>query len=258
MINVNIDDIAQTLHVTEWDWVAVSIALSSFIVAIISIIIAIKTLHSQRQTEKNTMPIMNNNIQEMLVKEMIRDIFDGYLRLTAIKFSLEEMNYNSYPFEEKILELKIPADILHVDLYYNEIDKYRCLQGLANMIQQYNLRIDLLYEKLKSVNIPSDFVKVTMDNLLYRNAQIANTWWYVMTLMFRYSDKMKSSIFEDILQYWEESPNDDIEYKYFNKNNVYLKFIKNSDIGNKLLAFMIYRTDSFKEEVKKRMIPKCI
>ena len=258
MINMDIDSIAQTLHVTTWDWVAVCIALSSFIVAIMSIIIAIKTLHSQRQTEKNTMPIMNNNIQEMLLKEMIRDVFDGYLRMTAINLSLGEMNYNSYPTEEKILELKIPTNMLHIDLYYNEIDKYHCLKGLANMIQQYNLRIDLLYEKLKSVNIPSDFVKETMDNLLYRNAQIANTWWYVMTLMFRYSDKMKSLVFEDILQYWEECPNDDIEYKYFNKNNVYLKFIKNSDIRNRFLAFMIYRTDSFKEEVKKRMIPKHI
>ena len=94
-----IKEFAEWLSLTDWDWIAVSVALFSLLVAYLSLVVAKRTLKSQRQTEQNTMPIINIGIQKFLLDEFILKLLDGHIRLTALWNVLEKENYSKYPSE---------------------------------------------------------------------------------------------------------------------------------------------------------------
>lgn len=64
-------EIASELGLDKWDWFAIIISSVSLIIALVSVTIAVKTLSSQRKTEKNTQPIMNIEIQEFLLGQKL-------------------------------------------------------------------------------------------------------------------------------------------------------------------------------------------
>lgn len=252
-----IETIAKFLHVTPWDWIALCFALFSFCVAIWSLAIAKKTLRSQRQTEQNTMPIMTTSIQEFLLCEIIIKVLDGYLRLTALKHVLDEAKYSSYPSEEKLQDLKIASDSIHVDLYYNDVMKYRCLQGLNDMVKAYNTRIDVINNHLKEDKIPVAVLQNGMDRILCRNRRIASIWGMVMSIVYGYDDKKKQAIFDDIVnKSLPELEQQKIEASFYMSDDIYTKFCDTSEKREELLKFMNTLTLSLAEEFRAIMIPK--
>lgn len=113
-----IKEFAEWLDLTIWDWIAVAVSFCSLLVAVLSFIIARQTLKSQRQTEKNTMPIINVGIQELLLNELILKLLDGHIRITALWYLLNEKKYVFYPSEHILEKIHIPIDTIHVDLFY--------------------------------------------------------------------------------------------------------------------------------------------
>jgi hypothetical protein len=252
-----IKEFAEWLDLTIWDWIAVSVSLCSLMVAILSFVIARLTLKSQRQTEKNTMPIINIDIQQFLLDEFILRLLDGHIRLTALWYVLEKENYSKYPSEQILKKIQIPIDTIHTELFYNNPSHYRMMQGLLDMIKNYNIGIDVLNTHLKDSSIEKGLLYNEMYNTLKSNDRIADMWGKVMTLLFKYSASQTSSVFEVFIKNIKDEPNEDnLNLKYYRKDEVYATFFDNDIKRNKILLFMESSTISLMEEFSKYLIDK--
>lgn len=200
---------------------------------------------------------MTSSIQEFLLREIIIKVFDGYMRLTALKFILDDSNYTSYPSEEKLQDLKISTESIYVDLFYNNPMNYRCVQGLLDMSQAYNRRIDVINSHLKDKNIPVDILKNSMERILIRNRMIANTWGMVMTIIYDYDTKKKRDILDEIInQSKDDFANIDMKSSYYPKDNVYVNIYDDIEQKESLMTFMNILTTVLIEEFRHIMIPK--
>lgn len=86
----------KSLHLNTWDWIAVIIAVFSFIVAVFSLVIAWRTLISQRQTAKNTMPVITIGAQFESLVSIAFQIIDNYIDSLALKIKAENMQAEEY------------------------------------------------------------------------------------------------------------------------------------------------------------------
>ena len=86
-----VKEFAEYFSLTIWDWFTAIVAVISLIVAVFAFVIAIKTyrvskktLASQQQTEKNTTPVINLKIQELILNKMIENLYFDRMELMAI------------------------------------------------------------------------------------------------------------------------------------------------------------------------------
>lgn len=255
MIKQLIDDLANQYSLDKWDWVAVSIAFCSFCIAVTALVVAVKTLKSQRQTEKNTMPIITLQIQEFLLKEFVFKLLDGQIRVGALWHLLSAKNYSFYPSEQLLEKVKIPMDIFHIELFYNNADLYHCLNGLVDMTSEYNTNIGVLNNHLKNPSISSDIINQEFDTIVRQNEKIADTWKKVMTIVYGYNNHQLSSVFDNILNSVEIE--DNYSYSYYDEEDeVYLNFCDNKVYKDKMLYLMDSRIKSLVSEYDTFLIKK--
>lgn len=238
---ISIKEIAEYLELTIWDWMAVLIALLSFGIACLSLNYAIKTLKSQRQTEINTLPVINIEIQEFLFKNLITRLFEGHLRTTAIWNLLSNKSYKYYISERFFNLIKIPEDIIHIELFYINYDQFRTVQGLIDLITDYNNSIDVISCHTKNPNISNEVLYLEIRNLLVCNDRIASHWKKVMNILWGYNTKEYSSIF---LEYIEDVPDFEEELKltYYKSEEVYSDFFELEKDKKRMLKYMDDRT----------------
>jgi hypothetical protein len=256
------------LSLDSWDWIALSVALVSLVVAVASFIIARRTLKSQRQTEDNTMPIITMGIQQILLNEFILKMLDGHIRLTALWYILEKGNYSQYPSEYILNKILIPLDTIHIQLFYKPLrqkgqnndedySRYRLMQGLLDRIKEYNNGIYTLNIHLKDNTIKKEILNNEFYNVLSSNDRIADSWGKIMTLIFGYDTTKKSSIFDLFLNtIKDESVSDDISFKYYRKDEVYASFFDDDLKRNKLLLFMENTTIELMDDFSRYLIDK--
>lgn len=108
-----------------WDWTVAIISLFSLGIAVSSMVFAIKTLHSQEKTEKNTQPIMNRNIQLLLIKKSLVQLRDSFVFFLSLEYSLEKTNYKAYPSHHIWNHILIDVTDFHESLFYEEINKFK-------------------------------------------------------------------------------------------------------------------------------------
>ena len=251
---INVEELAHRLHSEpSWDWVASCIALLSLCIAIWALVASIKTLKSQKQTEKNTNPIITSSIQEFLLKEMIIKTFDGYLRLKAIKYVLDECDYTLYPSEEIIEDIKIDMNFVHIELFYSSPDVYRKMQGIIDLMKSYNTRLDILNQHLKNRTIDATFQSKSLERVIDRNIMIARVWSMLMTLVFQYDQSMKCTIFNNVLSC---AQSDTPEYSYINESDFYISFYDSDDGREKILNYMNAYIVNTTRWIRDRLIQK--
>lgn len=253
-------EFANRLGLNVWDWIGVSIALLSFAIACVALFISRNTLKSQRQTEKNTLPVVNRDIQQFLLNELIIKLFDGHIRLTALWYLLNEKKYNFYPSERILRQSKVPSETIFIDLFYENKYEYRIVQGFSDMVKDYNKSIEELEIHLKDSNTNSELLYREFFDLLDRNDAVATMWGKVMTLLFQYNDKMKSAIFEELLngmtpekEGYEQNPKD---IHFYKPKEVYSDFLVQEMKREQMLAFMEERTSTFKKEFENYLIER--
>lgn len=251
-----IRDFAEWLDLTIWDWIAVSVAMCSLIVAILSFVIARQTLKSQRQTEKNTMPIINIEIQELLLNELILRLLDGHIRITALWYLIDEKKYEFYPSEYILDKIVIPIDTIHVDLFYRNKQQYRTMQGLLDMIKNYNISIEVLNLHLKNKLIASEVLNNEFSHLINTNDRIAETWGKVMSLMYDYKTKEKSDIFSLFLGEISDDMMKKTEILHYKEDEVYTHFFVESEKKKKIIVFMETKTIALMNEFSNFLISK--
>lgn len=246
---ISIEEIAEYLQLTVWDWLAVLIALLSFCIACLSLFYAIKTLKSQRQTEKNTLPIINLDIQRFQLCDLIRKLLDGHMRLTALWHMLNNHAFKVYPTERILRLIKIPQDIIHIELFYNNYVYYRCMQGLIDMIDDYNTSIDILENHLKDSSVDGDFLYNEFFHITNKNDSLAESWDKIMTIVFGYNKEDKSSLFDEYI----ENISDDVvsghyDNVFYKSSEVYSDFLIGDVNKKKMLLFMETTTARLSEE----------
>ena len=115
-----IEKIAKDLQLNIWDWIAVSIALLSLIVAFISLSIAWKTLKSQRQTAENTMPVISIGAQyESLISILIL-ILENYINSIVLKVKTVDITDNGSGSDILLSLFKINTSDIHLELFYED------------------------------------------------------------------------------------------------------------------------------------------
>lgn len=253
---MNFKEFAVEHGLNVWDWVAVTVSSASMLIAIISLLVAFFTLRSQKQTEKNTMPIINTDIQEFLLQEFIFKLIDGQIRIGALWHLLNEKQFKYYPSEHILDQLIVETDTIHTELFYKDTKKYRCLQGLLNTTVVYNKYISVLNSHLSNNNINNDFLYQEFKNILNQNERLAVNWRKVMSYIYGYDITHTTSVFNIILEITENPPAD-YNFIYFNgEDEKYLEFILDEDKKKKLLYFMDSRAISYVNEYKKYLIKK--
>ena len=244
-----LEEIIRYLRLNIYDWIAVLIALLSLIIAFSSFYVAFKTLKSQRQTEKNTLPVINLDIQRFQLCDLIRKLLDGHMRLTALWHLLNTYAFKVYPTERILRLIKIPQDIIHIEIFYNNYVHYRCMQGLIDMIDDYNISIDILENHLKDSSVDSDFLYKEFFHVTNKNDSLAEAWDKIMTIVFGYNKDDKASLFDEYIELFSDDVvSEQQDFVFYKPSEVYADFLESDVNKKKLLLFMEKETDRLCEE----------
>ena len=258
-----IQRIVDYFSLTPWDWFTAIVGFVSLIVAISAFIIAKRTysvskmtLASQKQTEQNTMPIINIEIQEFLLKEFIFKLLDGQIRISAIWYILHGKNYEYYPSEQILDKLKVSTESIHTELFYNRTEDYLFLQGLLNMTIEYNINISVLNNHLSNNAIDNNLLYQEFNNILKQNEKIAETWGKVMTCIYNYDPNMTTNVFTNLLNKINDNI-EDYQCALFNDDDdKYLDLLNNDNDKKKLLYYMDTSSLKFIDEYEHFLIKK--
>ena len=147
-------EFAEKYGLSTWDWAALIITSFSLIIAIISVIIATKTLISQKATQKNTQPIMNIEIQQFLIGQKLLCILDSYIYLFALQYFLSKFSYKVKPSSHFWEITKLSLEDMDESLFYNDNNKFVSFHNLKEILKEFNSSFDglkkILFDKKAS------------------------------------------------------------------------------------------------------------
>lgn len=129
------DEILKNTLLKDWDWVAI-------IIAFVSLVFALLTYNSQRNTETNTMNISLESQQEILI-DLIRHFYRNLVIISAIEQKLGGRYDTHYPSQEHILKLKVDIEDLHPSAFYNHVEQYKFMHELQMKIANFNTECDV-------------------------------------------------------------------------------------------------------------------
>lgn len=250
-----IEDFAQSWHLTTWDWLAFIVAILSFFVAGISLIIATRTLRSQKKTEENTTPIMSKQVQEFLFDGFFIDLFDSYLHLNALSNLLEEVRYGAYPSSDIVVDSVLPIYDIHCELYYDDQDSYQVLQGLWKMAEKYNRRLISYGKDLCNPSISACFLENELSDLLGRNIDIAESWSKVISLLSGHKENRGYYLLSKYIL--DSAPGDSLSEtpQRYDNNDFYVQSYFEGPSQEAFISFMSQYTVGVENTIKDYMMP---
>ena len=267
-----IKDFAEFLSLTIWDWMAFVIALFSFCVAFMSLMIAKKTLASQQQTEKNTMPIINLKTQEVLFGKLMSDTYRTRISLEALWLLVREEK-KAYLSKHIINSLKLDSELLHCELFYNNPTFYLQVNDLQKKIKYFNMHLAVVNEYFSDYHGHLDYeIKekyMSMLEIIIRS--IVLQWITAITTIFEgnYTDILKKWMIEEI-ENEEENEKfvkivvDNSEMDYYkdredfvlNKNRFEKELIES--YSNSQFALIFSVDDDHRDKIIKSMVDNTI
>lgn len=183
-----IKDEADQLALKDWDWVAILISIAAFVVAFFTLNIAIKTLRSQRETQKNTAPIITKSIQEMLWVRLMQQINYNIRKLLALKYLLEKKQYKKKPEEVFVQGLTISIDsFIHEELFYSDETTFKIVHLFKEETNEYNRFIISITNKLCHTSLGPDTVKRLQKYLCNINIDAYDCFQKIFQIDDKYS-----------------------------------------------------------------------
>ncbi len=214
------------------------------IISLVTLVVALLTLRSQKHTERNTMPIINESVQELLFEDLIIRLLDAQIRIAAGWNVCAKKKYDFYFSERYLNVIRIPLELIHVELFYNDRDNYRTVKGLYDSVREYNEHIDVLEEHMKNKDIDKNLIHKEFNLLTKKNDNIAQIWGKAMTFIYKYNDEKLSNKFVEITKGIEiEVGEDFVKSKYYSDDDVYINFLKGDELRRKMSAFMDNETE---------------
>ena len=256
-----IEKIAEFLRVTKWDWVAIIIALFSFI-------IAFKTLLSQKQTAKNTKKIMSEENQLILMKGILHKLLDGYLVFTAIYNAMQKSGFHTFPLDYIPRKYKIDTEDIHEELfYYSKKDyekevKYNLMCKLSDYTSDYNNRIDTFISLSQNNAISEETIKISLAGIIQRNCNVAEQTIKVMNIIWDtkpqefadlfqiplQSDSLDRKDDETILEYDDNTYTSVFQDEQQRKTFIHNKETRISDLIRTLKPLMVQFTNNMQDK----------
>lgn len=235
-------EIASGLGLDKWDWFAIIISSVSLIIALVSVTIAVKTLSSQRKTEKNTQPIMNIEIQEFLLGQKLLYLLDSYVFLFALHFMLEKTKYKTKPSPHFWDYVEINIKDLNESLFYNDNVKFVCFHELVTAFQQFSSDMHNLRKVLEDPECPQKYKSIEIKHLYDDVGMIMSAYSKTLNNSFG-MDKTKMSIFlnDNFFNVFCTRNYSIYKSKHFNpnfKDEIALPYVENSESEKFLNAFI--------------------
>lgn len=106
-------------------------------VAIISLIVSIKTFTSQSGTERNTKKL-SQDAQRDLLCDMLRHLYRNFVITYAMRTKTMDESFEAYPSEEHFEKLKVPMENIHLEVFYGHDREYTLMHNLYLNLRNYN------------------------------------------------------------------------------------------------------------------------
>ena len=206
-----IEQIADYFSLSIWDWFTALIAVLSLIIAVCAFSIAIKTYHvskktlaSQEQTEKNTTPIINMKIQEIIFNKMLVNLYFDRMKIKAIWNLLKSKDYNYYLTDSVWDTYLIDIDSIHYELFYNESNKFEDIDNLRKRAKDYNAVILSLRDSTKN-DVSHDTIEALFRTALNIIDKFPHHFWLIQKEIFgreeRYLIPLNNIYASDLILY---------------------------------------------------------
>lgn len=154
-----ISEFAKNHALNDWDWLALIISIVALVIASITLIVAIKTLHSQQATQDNTAPIITMKVQKKLWLYLIKQLYYKLQYLHVLQIQLQRCNYKKKPEESFIQSFCIiPESYIHEELFYDDDDNYGDVNWLKKHIMEYNMYFRSATSHLNQRNIKPEII----------------------------------------------------------------------------------------------------
>lgn len=160
-IGESIIDFGKQYGFNVWDWSAVIISLCSGIIAILSLIVTVKTLRSQKKTEQNTLPSINRDVQISLLAQNLSDLYDSYALIFALDYLLQSTDYCITPSSHFWELVKLNSSDVHEYLFYGSESQFRPIHKLKSAIDDFNNSLNSLESCLGSKNNAAKKMEIT-------------------------------------------------------------------------------------------------
>lgn len=144
------DDFGKLMGPASGEWAAFAISILSLAVAIFSMLYAKDTLHSQRKTERNTQPIMNEEVLKFLLEETLQKILNSYVFIFSLHYSLERTKYKTFPSAHFWDYVTIDTDEINKSVFYNNKMKYSSLRNMLMSLEIFNEDLHSLRYQLEN------------------------------------------------------------------------------------------------------------
>ena len=256
-------EFAEKYGLNTWDWVALIITSISLLIAIISVIIATKTLISQKATEKNTQPIMNVEIQQFLIGQKLLCILDSYIYLFALQYFLSKYNYQVKPSSHFWELTKLSLEDMDESLFYNDNKKFVSFHKLREIFKEFNSSFDGLKEMLTDQKASKQEKDLELYHIYNEIGRIMGSTKDTLSTCFDYSgDQINNFLRDNFISVFETRYYKKYKDKFCPpETNLSLPYLKNSESSvsqNKLYrhfsGLVFQQFTDFTEETKENFI----
>lgn len=124
----------------------------AFFIAVISAGISWYTFKAQEKTVGNTKKL-SQDAQRKLLNELLRHLYRNYVITYAMRSKMKDIEYKGYPSEEHFEKLKIPMENIHLEVFYDEEDKFGLMHVLYLNLRNYNDEIDVALKHMTNPNL---------------------------------------------------------------------------------------------------------
>lgn len=142
-----------------WDCIAL-------IVAGFSMYYALRTWHSQRQTERNT-----HRLEPNVQKELLIDLCRHFYRNLVISYTIAKKirpDFKRYPSEEHLLKMKVNLEDIHDELFYKQEESFFQISKLYLNLRNYNMELDIISDHLRNPALDKETKERDLKTLMFK------------------------------------------------------------------------------------------
>lgn len=177
-------DFGTELGFNIWDWSAVVVSLCSVLIAIVSLCVAVKTLKSQKKTEKNTAPLIDVKIQLFLLNNSLRELYESFISITALFSALELTKYRVSPSKQFWDLVYIDTNNFHAELFYGDENRFRKMYYLMSYIKKFNNDVSDLRDRIANKNVDWNLKKEIILHICEDIGDLLQLWVKVYLVSF--------------------------------------------------------------------------
>lgn len=188
-------DLATNYGLGTWDWIALIISIVSLSVALFSFFIARSTLFSQKRTEKNTQPLMNEDVQLFLVGQKLLSLLDSYVFFFALHYLLDKTHYHTYPSPHFWNYVNIKTHDLNESLFYNSQEKFVPFHNLIEAHEVYSHDVESIKNLVENSKSKHHEIIDEIVHLYNDIGLIISEYSEVLRVCFNLDDQKREEFF---------------------------------------------------------------